>query len=210
MSDQQDFSADIGRLSDEDRQIEHLLASMVPRESRVNRDRVMFLAGQASALSANSSADRRSSRWIWPASIVCAACAGLMLGAFLPARHPIVGSRVVVEQQDAPKRLTSGEEGTKPPSAPQVASAAAVDLQPGFPPESTDRRSAVDLHEMVAKGFPLLAFRDRMLADHGDGTALAQADPSIGSDDSTTDVERPLGARALFERWIEDEGPAAR
>lgn len=210
MSDQQDFSADISGLSDEDRQIEHLLASMVPRESRVNRDRVMFLAGQASALSANPSAYRRSSQWIWPASTVCAACAGLMIGAFLPARHPIVGNQVVVEQQDAPKRLTSGEEGTKPPNAPQVANATAVDRQPSFPPESTDRRMAVDLHDMVAKGFPLLAFRDRMLADHGDGTALAQADLSRGSVDSAADVERPLGARALFERWIEYEGPAAR
>jgi len=210
MSDQQDFSADVGGLSGEDRQVERLLASMVPRESRVSRDRVMYLAGQASALASNPPSRRRVAPWIWPASTVCAACAGLVFGALLPARIPIAGHSAAVEQHGDQKLPTTVAEGRRSSNAPQVANVAATDRQTGFSPDSTDRRLAVDLHAMVAKGFPLLAFRDRMLANHGDDTALAQADPPIGSDDSAADAERPIRARALFERWIEDEGPAAR
>ena len=52
-------------------------------------------------------------------------------------------------------------------------------------------------------------FRDRMLGDHWDDRALAQIDPPAASGDSATEIEKPLGARELFERWIEDEGPDA-
>ena len=209
MSDQQDFPTNLGGLSDEDRQIERLLASMTPRESRVSLDRMLYLAGEASALASNSSGRRRATRWIWPTSTVCAACAGLMIGIILPARNPIAGNPVAVEQRGVPGLSTSTAGGTGSPKSPQVANAAPADQQAGFSADSIDRRMAVDLHAMVAKGFPLLALRDRMLANHGDDTALAQADPSTRSDNLAADIERPLGARALFERWIEDEGPTA-
>jgi hypothetical protein len=210
MSDQQDFSTNLGGLSDEDRQIERLLASMVPRESRVSRDRVMYLAGQASAPASNPPVHRRFSRWIWPASTACAACAGLVIGVLLSARNSTSDNSVAIEQREAHKPPMISAEGTKSSNSPQVADAAAVESQTGFLPASMDPRIAVDLHATVAKGFPLLALRDRMLANHGDDTALAQVDSPTGSEDSATDVERPLGARVLFEHWIANEGPAAR
>ena len=73
MPEPQDFSTDMNDadmnglpamngLSADDRNLERLLKSLVPRESRLNRDRVMYLAGQASAESATRSAPRRLAR----------------------------------------------------------------------------------------------------------------------------------------------------
>lgn len=210
MSDQQNFSGDVNRLSDEDWQIERSLASLVPRESQLNRDRLMFLAGQASALAANPPAHSWRSRWIWPATTLCAACAGLVIGAILPLRGPIAGNPVAVEQpRQSQESGTGAAERSNAPGTPQIADRAAEDDPSAVSSNETNNRMGNNLHANIAGGFTLLAFRDRMLASHWDDTALAQMDPSSGSDESATDVERPLGARALFERWIEYEGPAA-
>ena len=78
MPEPQDFSpnindpdADMNGLSAEDRNLERSLKSLVPRASRLNRDRVMYLAGQASAEIGKHSPPRRLARWIWPATTIC-------------------------------------------------------------------------------------------------------------------------------------------
>jgi hypothetical protein len=82
MSERQEFHEHLNRLTDDDRQMERLLASLVPRETRVNRDRVMFLAGQASAGS-QKKWTRGLRPWMWPAATVCSSCLGLIVGLFL-------------------------------------------------------------------------------------------------------------------------------
>ncbi len=82
MSERQEFHNDLSRLTEEEQQIERLLASLVPRDSRVNRDRVMFLAGQASAGSQKKST-RGLAQWMWPAATVCSTCLGLAVGLSL-------------------------------------------------------------------------------------------------------------------------------
>jgi hypothetical protein len=209
-----DRGADMNRLSADDRNLERLLKSLVPRESRLNRDRVMYLAGQASADTGKRPTPRRLARWIWPATSVCAACAGLLVGTVLSLRNPIAGNPiaqnpVVVEPSgdvlEVPARTEKLPEGpsAKEPRSPQIAAHPAADLKrPGL---STDLRTSGSLHAKVASNFPLLMFRERMVGNYWDDQALAQLDPAAG--DSATEIEKPLGARELFERWIEDEGP---
>jgi hypothetical protein len=234
MPEPQDFSTDMNDadmnglpamngLSADDRNLERLLKSLVPRESRLNRDRVMYLAGQASAESATRSAPRRLARWMLPATTVCAACAGLVVGAVLSLRNPVAGNPVadkpvtgnlvtvershdVHEASSAAGQLPDGPSANAP-STPQIADRpAANDQRSGL---STDPRTGGSLHVKVASKFPLLMFRDRMLGDRWDDQALAQIDPAAASDGSATDIVKPLSARELFERWIEDEGPDA-
>jgi hypothetical protein len=206
-----DRGADMNRLSADDRNLERLLKSLVPRESRLNRDRVMYLAGQASADTGKRPTSRRLARWIWPATSVCAACAGLLVGTVLSLRNPIAGNHVVVEPSrdvhEPPMgagKLPVGP-GAKEPHSPQIAERPAADDQ--RPSLSTDLQTGGSLHAMVASNLPLLMFRERMVVNHWDDQALAQLDPTTAAGDSATEIEKPLGARELFERWIEDEGP---
>jgi hypothetical protein len=71
----------VSDLSDDERQIERLLAELTPRDSRISRDRTMFHAGQAAGLSPATKA--RKTRWVWPAITVCSTAAGLVAGLFI-------------------------------------------------------------------------------------------------------------------------------
>jgi hypothetical protein len=73
----------VSELSDDERQIERLLAELTPRDSRINRDRTMFHAGQAAGVSPATEA--RKTRWVWPAITVCSTAAGLVAGLFIAA-----------------------------------------------------------------------------------------------------------------------------
>jgi len=121
MSDQQDFSAELGDLSDEDRHIERLLVSMVPREARVNRDRLMFLAGQAAAESQKIRLTVLR-RCIWPLATACSACLGLIAGHFyghvstIPA--PLVAERARGENQSAPEQVSLAVPATTQANGP--------------------------------------------------------------------------------------------
>ncbi len=103
MSERQEFNEDMSGFSEDDRHIERLLASLVPRESRVSRDRVMFLAGQASAVVSQRSRSLRLARWMWPAATVCSACVGLLIGATLTADHRIAGNPIAGAAASAPR-----------------------------------------------------------------------------------------------------------
>jgi hypothetical protein len=91
---------DVNGLSDEERQIERLLAGLAPRDSRINRDRTMFAAGEASALSRAPRSPNR--RWVWPAIAVCSTAAGLLAGVLITSSQspPVVARQTPA---DAPK-----------------------------------------------------------------------------------------------------------
>jgi hypothetical protein len=122
MSDQQDFPANVGRLSDEDRQVERLLASMVPREARVNRDRMMYLAGQAAASQTTPSS--RLKRCIWPVATACSACVGLIAG-LLYGHVAAIPAPLVAE-------IPRGEHSSATAQVPLVP-AAAITSEPNEP-----------------------------------------------------------------------------
>jgi hypothetical protein len=119
MSEQQEFNDNMSDFTEDHRRIERLLASLVPRETRVNRDRLMFQAGQASAGS-QKTRFRGATRWIWPAATACSACLGLLVGIFFghaPATptDPVVEvlrgeHNTVVEQLSSVRRSSSTTE----------------------------------------------------------------------------------------------------
>jgi hypothetical protein len=127
MPEPQDFSpdmnsadlnpTDLNGLSVDDRNLERLLKSLVPRESRLNRDRVMYLAGHASAVVSH----RTGSRWLWPAATACSACAGLVIGLLLAHVRPAPAPPFAMAPQSTEKLLRREETASERPSQPMPA-----------------------------------------------------------------------------------------
>jgi hypothetical protein len=114
----------LSELSDEERHIERLLAELAPRDSRMNRDRTMFLAGQAAWLSPATEA--RKKRWVWPVITVCSTAAGLVAGLFVAG--PIRPAAQIARQtsEAAPVGPPSMVEHTKARPETDVADAPAL------------------------------------------------------------------------------------
>jgi hypothetical protein len=121
MSERQRFDDDISGFPAEHRQIERLLASLAPRETRVNRDRLMFLAGQAASGSQNIRLPALR-RCIWPLATACSACLGLIAGQFyghvsiIPA--PLVAERARGDNQSAPEQVSLAAPATTQANGP--------------------------------------------------------------------------------------------
>jgi hypothetical protein len=150
MSERQEFHENMNRFTDDDRQIERLLASLVPRETRVNRDRVMFLAGQASAGS-QKKWTRGPRPWMWPAATVCSSCVGLIVGLSLGHIPSTPGLPVA----EAP-----------PGKSTRVAERGKLELFAGGSPAISE----------IDQSFSLLSLQKRMLAaERTDPSRLADA-----------------------------------
>jgi hypothetical protein len=137
MLERHEPSDDVNRLSEDDRQIERLLASLAPCESRVDRDRVMYLAGQASAVVSDRSGRGRLARWLWPAATACSASAGLVIGLLLAHARPAAAppfarmpesTETLLRQED-----TVSERPIRAMSAPAHESFASSGLRPRTP-----------------------------------------------------------------------------
>jgi hypothetical protein len=157
MSERQEFTEGVSDFSEDDRHIERLLASLKPHESRINRDRVMFLAGQASAMVAKRSRTWRINRWAWPAAAIGSACVGLLIGASL-GNVPGTPNQALVAAREAASR------GSIAQAVPDTSEESDAD-----DPKSRQRSS-------------LLALRNRMLATEaedpsqsGDSFRMAEA-----------------------------------
>ena len=207
MPEQQEFSEDMNGLSEDDRHIERLLASLVPHESRVSHDRVMFLAGQAAGGASRPSAGWRLSRWTWPAASVCSTCAGLLIGVSLNLGHRDGGSRIA-EGPPAPAERLSTKTSEAIAGAPHSSAGDFVTREQSAskqPADSADEKIEAQIELFRGSSFPQLALRDRMLAGHFDELVLAQVDESPTRAGSTAELERPIGARKLLQRWIANE-----
>jgi hypothetical protein len=101
MSGSRENTEGLNGLTDEERQIERLLAELSPRDSRISRDGTMFRAGQATVLSPATEA--RKKRWVWPAVTVCATAAGLLTGILIagPSRPAVQIARQTSETPPA-------------------------------------------------------------------------------------------------------------
>jgi hypothetical protein len=150
---------ELGGLSDDERQVERLLASLPVCDSRLDRDRTMFLAGRATAL-ALKQRPRTVSRWIWPGVTICSAAAGLLVGFLVAHKGPAAGDheRDVV-QAVAPPDATS-----------DVPSTIARHNRPGSPASNEREGVALD-------GSPsLLALRAQLFGGAGGTAAFAEDD----------------------------------
>jgi hypothetical protein len=100
----------------EDRaELERALASLVPRASQIDRDRFLFLAGQASA----EPGRRRSSYadWAWPAATLVSSTAAVVLFAVLVMR-PEPGSRLDASSPRTAADVDANELGSSDPIDP--------------------------------------------------------------------------------------------
>jgi hypothetical protein len=96
-------------LSAEMKALEARLAAFSPRDDRLDRERLMFLAGRASVEGPLEIASRMPRRWLvrhaWPAAFVCMSSVAAMLLVSLISR-PIVyeqnGMQIAAEDRPAP------------------------------------------------------------------------------------------------------------
>lgn len=96
--------------SPELRALEAALASLAPRPAAIDRDRLMYAAGQASVCS-EQTAPRR---WVWPAAFSAASALAASLFLALLLRPPVIVERLVrapvvapaAESDDEDDRLT--------------------------------------------------------------------------------------------------------
>jgi hypothetical protein len=96
---------------------EAALAALVPRSDRLDRDRLMFLAGQAAVGAGGARVGRP--RWGWPAAfgLMTAIAAGLLLA--LLARPPRSDEQIAERGGEAPASLPAAALAGDDLSAPQ-------------------------------------------------------------------------------------------
>jgi hypothetical protein len=92
--DDETAPADAAQLSSELQSFEAALAQLRPSPAAIERDRLMFLAGQASARRAVTTAQRNIlPGWFWPASSAVMTGVAAALLFMLAMRTPVIGER---------------------------------------------------------------------------------------------------------------------
>jgi len=89
------------KLSDDLAAVEASLAALPPFPSGIDRDRLVYLAGQAAA-GALPGTKRRPAGWLWPMATAASLLVAAALGAMLAVRsQPEIVERLVVVRQPA-------------------------------------------------------------------------------------------------------------
>ena len=193
MSEPKDSHDDLNELSGDLQQVERLLTALKPRETGINRDRVMFLAGQASCSAERGLRTRRLGRWAWPSVTLCAASIGLLLGLFIGSNRSVTDRRDLADRNVASDRSSERQANpgsTKEPDAQSQKEFAAIDgagstleiADAQFPPRPDTSGSDLDPSRLPN----LLSLRDRMLASRDDRSLAPAGNPA-------TNVESPGG-----------------
>jgi hypothetical protein len=212
MSREEDFKEDRCELSE----LEAELAALTPRAEKLNRDRLMFLAGQASVESRSSQtavgriANLPHSRqvgklphvpWVWPAAFASMTCvAAILLAALVIRPAPQATERIVeriVTVPVAPQESTAA-------SAPNLVAAEAVDEARAMAPALPDwlawwhftHPAANTEHE---PSYPEL--RNQVLHGLKPWKAPVSESTAYGRSD-----EEPAGAGEMLNHWLEQEG----
>ena len=108
---------------------EAALASLSPAASAIDRDRLMYLAGQA----VGAQSPRRHSAWLWPSATAASVLLAVTLAGMLLTRGPRVVEKTVYIPAKPPV-----EADAPPIVQPEQSPAAAGDETPA-PPEKIDR-----------------------------------------------------------------------
>lgn len=186
------------------------LASLSPQTDRLDRQRLMFLAGQASVAVGRGRSAVRSRRWAWPAAFatMTTAAATLMVMLLLRPEPPVVFVEVPVEPAGGQAR-----EADHAPESPVRDDGPAEPLP--SPPEPSFQRIQEpgllaslglnwprDLGSLqMSTGMPYPILRDRVLARGLDSWTLPV---------SAQDVERaaaPVSYRQLLDTLLEGRPP---
>lgn len=197
MSEQRPFPEEMSNFSEEARNIERLLQSLEPRASRINRDRLMFLAGEASMGASRQTRFGRVRVWAWPTATVCSVCLGLGIGLWIP-RPSNDENRPVAQASD--NHGTFAESNDPPhirvqePGAPMQQSA--VQQSTGNP--------AVPSDPTFGESPSLLALRNRMLANTRDDTA-ADGDSLRLSETAGVGPDSPSTYGELLRRMLDEK-----
>jgi hypothetical protein len=105
------------RLNDELAGIEAALGSLTPRASSVERDRLMFMAGRASAERTAPLRRRRLTTWLWPCVTAASVLVAVSFGTLWAANdHSTVVQQVVYVPVERPAAETLQASVTKPSS----------------------------------------------------------------------------------------------
>ena len=175
--------------------IEAALASLVPRGDRLSRDRLMFLAGQASVVHRGQDGAERAARWAWPSAFAAmSAVAASLLVALLV--RPETGSGDRIAHVSAPL----------PPSAEKPAVADGTPSSIVHPPDSIlrtpDSRLTVHVQATSLRFPPPRDSYHELLArvlDRG----LDAWKPPAGSG-ATVPAAAPATYRELLETLLEN------
>lgn len=190
---------------------EAALAALAPRSERLNRERLMFLAGQASLPAA-----RGGRRWAWPAAFgaMTAVAAGLLLAVVIraPQAGPAgVAPLAAASAPEADVAAVGGERPKVPPSPDQAprprpllggpGSWVALCLAPWEKRSAASRRPAESY----------LQLRDQVLSQGLDAwpqpPGAAVADGAAAPEDAAAPPAAPRSQRELFDELIQK--PAA-
>lgn len=212
---------DVRRAAEEDlppelKAIEAELASLTPRTDRLDRERLIFLAGQQSVAAGHIGATTRVRRWGWPAAFsAMTAVAASLLVALLLQGEPQVEVRIVkvpVEPADNAQVVP----GPKVPTAPAVGPRVGPPLEnPELLPEPVAGSGlfalvGLDWAQLYDRGRPgsetsYPSLRDRVLREGVDSWPA----PSPGVDVKPTSA--PVPYRKLLNKVLgtpESDEPA--
>jgi hypothetical protein len=188
-------------LSDELAAVEAALGSVGPGPSRLDRDRVMFLAGRASLAEPSEGPTYRSRRWAWPAAFSAMTAVAATLLTILVAREP-QPQVVQVIQPPSPIPTSDIVAGPQREEAPD---ALAVPKDPG-PPSIWDTPPTVERERTP----PLLP------TPYGRQLGVVLAQSLGGASDSLPSssrprrrLPRPVSYRELLRRVAQEAVPNA-
>jgi hypothetical protein len=133
---------DVNRLSEDETRIERMLAAMPLPQSRLNRDKTMFLAGRATESAARKKQRPEFGSWFVLGGMTVTAAAGLLAGVLLSSRPDGSNRRLVPPVSEQPRDKSIG------PGEPLVAK------RTGAPEENLrhERSSLLDARERMLEG----------------------------------------------------------
>lgn len=180
-------------------ELEAALGGLLPRPSRLDRDRLLFLAGQASASSSPASAEQRERpnrrHWIWPAISALSTAAAVVLAVLLVMRPgpQVVREIVYVER---PEPLDEAAEEPHDDGSPAIEALGPMDLANNESPPAGTGRVGPNYLELRRRVFEVgLA-------------ALPDPQPVSGSLGETPATQREMMREFLGDQ--EPAGPPAR
>ncbi len=189
---------------------EAALASLAPRADGVNRDRLMFLAGEASA-AAQSVQSSRQRTWAWPAAFTAiTAVAASLLAVLMTQPGPQVVERIIPagRESNAASPSQVGQSTTPPDQAPPGENAAGnerLESSPTWPFGSIVARSdwaqrRLARAELSAADYALLPDG---VPNNGPGASKKRAETH--SEDPAT-ASPPAAYRELLDSLLKESG----
>jgi hypothetical protein len=179
------------------------LAALQPRADRLDRDRLMFLAGQAAAARGNAAAAARTRRWAWPAALAAmTTVAAALLAVVVWRPEPQVVERIIEAPVERPAPDAAAPGVRDATASAEAVAHASISSGPDAAPATTGWLAYADRTALRARA-PYAHALDLMLARGVDSWPL----PQSTSADNAERASAPMSNRQLLETLL--EGPAS-